>query len=354
MNNDSILTLKDWRIDRGSDVAIGPDDFQLVPGEIVTVMGPSGVGKTTWLMTILGYEELGLEIRGQRWQGSRLLKPGAVPKNALYIAQDQPFNPNWEVQEFLGRLPWGNRHPFNLLPISCQPRRLKRIHEVLAQLDLLHRSKATVAELSGGESQRAAIAQMLLLSPQLLVGDEFISALDPGMALWILEKCRQQISQTGGAAIIALHDVQTAAKVSDRILLFWASKISRQPWELSRQNITGNESTLYTLLCLARWSKDLPFRDSIRHLVNYLQIWIADPHAWAQFHSKFPDAQTLLVDDSGNFSILSYPIEGLPPPALDCQDRLLFNPMRVELAGVTRIGITASIGSHTNTFTVLA
>jgi ABC-type cobalamin/Fe3+-siderophores transport system ATPase subunit len=353
MNSLPILELKDWQINRWDCISIGPHDFLLFSGEIVAIMGPSGVGKTTWMLTLLGYEELDLTISGERWQFGEQLKPGSVPTKALYIPQNLPFNPNWEVQEYLGRLPWGNRNPFNLLPILMQPARLKRVHEVLDKIGLLHRAKATVAELSGGESQRAAIAQILLISPQLLVADEFISALDPGMSLWILDECRQQISQTGGAAIIALHDVQTAVKVADRILLFWAPMISHQPWELSDRSIVTNQSVIYTLLCLARWSKDLPFRTAMRHLIDYLQIWITDPHSWKGLQIKYPENCILMVDDLGIFNSIDSSLVGLPPPSASSKGELQLDPVKIEFNGSTRIGIAASFNLHIQ-LTVLA
>jgi ABC-type multidrug transport system ATPase subunit len=348
MNNPSLLEFKNWQIRRCS-VAIGPHDFQLNAGEIVTAMGPSGVGKTTWLMALLGYEEPGLEISGQRWQHGTLLKPGSIPRQALYIPQHLPFNPNWEVQEYLGKLPWGKKHRWNFLPLAYQPARQQRVHAVLERIGLLHRAKATAAELSGGESQRAAIAQMLLLSPQILVGDEFISALDPGMALWILEECRQQIIQTDGAAIIALHDVQTASKVSDRILLFWPSTIAESPWNLQDPSIIRNQSTLYTLLCLARWSKDLPYRPSVQHLVNYLHQWITESPAWENFTQIHPENCTLLLDNMGKFNLSDIPVTGLSPP-IESQG-LNLTPVRVEEYDTVKIGVT--INAKTTT-TILA
>jgi ABC-type cobalamin/Fe3+-siderophores transport system ATPase subunit len=353
MNNLIILELKYFQVDLGNSVSIGSHNFQLFSGEIVIVMGPSGVGKTTWLLALLGYQELGLKVIGERWQSGKQLKPGSIPTKALYIPQRLPFNPNWEVQEYLGRLPWGNRNPFNLLPISMQPARLKRVREVLDRMGLLHRAKATVAELSGGESQRAAIAQILLLSPQLLVADEFISALDPGMSLWILDECRQQISQTGGAAIIALHDVQTAVKVADRILLFWAPTIDRQPWELAERSIVTNQSIIYTLLCLARWSKDLPFREAIRYLIHYLKVWIADPDSWQKLKIQCPETSILMVNDLGNLNAIDPPFIGLSPPQPNIDSKLQLDPIRIEANGITRIGITASFNQHIQ-LTVLA
>lgn len=173
------------------------------------------------------------------------------------------------------------------------------------------------------------------------------------MSLWILDECRQQISQTGGAAIIALNDVQTAVKVADRILLFWAPTISHQPWELFDRSIVTNQSIIYTLLCLARWSKDLPFRTAMRHLIDYLQIWINDPHSWKDLQSKCQDNSILMVDDLGNFNSIDSSFVGLPSPSANSKGELQLDPIKIELNGFTRIGITASFNPHIQ-LTVLA
>jgi ABC-type multidrug transport system ATPase subunit len=300
-----VLELKDWRIRRGRDLAIGAMDFYLNAGEMVTVMGPSGVGKTTWLMSLLGYEETDVAISGNRIHGGKVLASGEIPKHSLYIPQVQPFNPNWEVQGFLLRLPWGNPSWFDLL-FPVNRKRYERVREVLQQLGLAKRAKATVSELSGGETQRAAIAQILLLSPQLLIADEFVSGLDVGMATVILETCRQELVRTGGAAILASHDSQTALRVSDRLLIVFPPYVDIHPWELKRGEPAWNGNLVNTLLCFARLAKDTPPREGICHLARYIHTWIKDESALAQFREKFTEESVILLTDSGELKPIHF------------------------------------------------
>lgn len=268
-------------------------------------MGPSGVGKTTLLLTILGYQESGLSVSGKRIQEGKILPPSAVPEHALYIPQQLPFNPNWEVQGFLRRLPSVNPMWWEVLPRLWEmlppfrTRERARVKEVLEQLGLSHRARATVAELSGGEAQRAALAQMLLLKPKLLIGDEFVSALDPGMTTWILDICRQEVVQSGGAAILAMHDVQSALQVSDRIILMWPASISSVPWVIHKGSRAWHGGMLFTLSCLARWAKDTPTNRALHHLISRIHTWLQDEQLLHEFLCTFGGRNTIIVDDGG-------------------------------------------------------
>lgn len=348
-----VLQLKDWHVQRRGSVNIGAMDFALQQEEIISVMGPSGCGKSTWLMTLLGYEELGLNITGDRFQQGKRLAPNAVPTESLYIPQSLPFNPNWEVQGFLSRLPWGNPSLLDtIFPTSAK--RLQRVREVLHQLGLSGRERATVAELSGGEAQRAAVAQVLLMSPKLLVGDEFVSGLDPGMSAWILERCRENMASSGGAAIFALHDVQTALRISDRILIVFPPYVDTQPWELKRSDIAWNGNLLNTLLCLARLAKDSAPRESIRILVGYVHNWIKDEKALNQFIEQCHGQSTVLLNESGEIQSVEVDLNNPLPVSNELNKIQEMIHTRVFVQGEFRIGVTLPPTSQCKTLTVLA
>jgi ABC-type multidrug transport system ATPase subunit len=334
-----VLELRGWTIQRDRQVHIGPLDFCLNPGEIVTLMGPSGCGKSTWLMALLGYEEQNLVTSGERFQYGNSLAPGSVPAHALYIPQNLPFNPNWELQGFLCRLPWGNPTLIDTL-FPMQRKRVRQVRSVLRQLGLGGRERATVAELSGGEAQRAAVAQILLLSPQLLVGDEFVSGLDPGMSAWILDQCRQNLDRSGGAALFALHDVQIALRISDRILIIWPPHIDRQPWQLQRNTPAWQGNVLYTTLCLARYAKDLPPSSSIRHLAKYLQTWLSSEPELQHFLTQHQDRIVLEVSEDGNLSPFIEENHGIFPANTLSNHWTDMTPIQIELSQGTFIGIT--------------
>jgi ABC-type multidrug transport system ATPase subunit len=345
----TVLELQDWRIQRSSKVAIGPMNFHLLKGEVVTVMGPSGIGKTTWLMSLMGYEELDLEVSGQRYQQGHLLRPGTVPKDALYIPQDEPFPPYWEIQKYLALLPWGKPSWLDIL-FPLHPKRKQAVQKVLQQLGLSDRAKATVRELSGGEKQRAAIAQIFLLKPQLLIADEFVSALDPGTSALVLEQFLLALEEIGGAAVLALHDPEKALQISDRLLIFWSPQIDQQPWEIKRGAEAWCRPVLDTLLRLTQQSKTTP-SPSVQALVQAIHLWLQNSVALEKFLRQFSMAKTVVVNSDGQWIASEHLTQPLQPNALPFRwADLQPYPAKAD----ARTGVVISRGVEQPPLTVLA
>jgi hypothetical protein len=222
---------------------------------------------------MLGYEETGLQASGERMQDGKSLAPREVPRGTnVYVPQTLPFNPNWEVGSFLCRLPWGKRPWWHVFwPQS--PSRSKQVAIVLAQLGLADRMHATVAELSGGEAQRAAWAQLLLIRPRLFVSDE-LTGVDPGIAHWMLDQCRSVMSEVQGAAVLALHDVHIALRAGNRLLIIWPAWTGQTPWIIGRASASWNADVLHALLCLSRWCRELEGETSIARLLVWLRSYL--------------------------------------------------------------------------------
>lgn len=258
---------------------------------------------------MLGFQQRGLEISGERRGGGETLNDGEVPRcQTVYIPQSLPFNPSWRVRNFLCRLPWGeHRWWHHLWPET--PLRRQRVEDILSRLGLAERMHATAAELSGGEAQRAALAQLLLLRPQLFVADEFLAAVDPGIGLWILDECRAVIKQTRGAAVLALHDVHAALHVSDRIVLLWPGSWGEKPWTVTRGSPLWDADALHALLCIGRWIKDLRPTRGLKELLRYAAR-LATP-AIAEPNGLPTDSSPILLDDDGQIRNIS--VEGITP-----------------------------------------
>jgi NitT/TauT family transport system ATP-binding protein len=341
MNLTPTFRMAGWTAAREGRTVFGPVELELRPGEVTTLLGPSGVGKTSLLLTFLGFNPAGVVVGGQRFENEKLLSGGEVPHgDSVFIPQHLPMNPNWELESYLCRLAWGHRAGWNdWWPTT--PSRRQRVREVLAQLGIGKKARATIAELSGGEIQRAAVAQLLLLEPKLklFVADEFVAALDPGNATWILDQCRAVITRTGATAMLALHDVHAALHISDQIALFWPNQWVPQPWVLRPKSPLWDSCALYSLLCLAKWIQDLHAQEAIHRLLALIKTY---PGSLEPFIDASRDGTDvwLVQSDSSPIRLDEPMLKDVCAQGFHLGEDPAFQPVRLSLNGAVAVGIT--------------
>jgi ABC-type Mn2+/Zn2+ transport system ATPase subunit len=266
-----LFQLLDFGVLRNGQPIVSGLNVEFRRGEVTVFMGPSGVGKTSVMQAMLGYAYDGLSTIGERiYHESHLPHGEVLPGHNVYIPQHLPFNPNWEVGSFLCRLPWGNRkwwHEF----CPETPSRRRTVEGVLQKLGIGHRLRATVAELSGGEIQRAALAQLLLMRPEIYVADEMTSGLDPGIATWVLDQCRVIVDDSDGCAALATHDVPGSLRIGNQVVLLWPKEVGERPWLLTRDSPYWDTDAMHAVLNLARWAHEYCAVQSIRSLIAELR-----------------------------------------------------------------------------------
>ena len=204
----------------GDVVAVDRVDLEIEAGEFFTLLGPSGSGKTTTLRLIAGFErpdEGRIELRGTDVTGS---PPYERDVNTVF--QDYALFPHMTVAE---NVAYGLR-------VKRVPRgeRRKRVGEALKVVRLPGLGDRKPIQLSGGQRQRVALARALVNSPQVLLLDEPLGALDLKLRQEMqieLKRIQREVSEVGITFIYVTHDQEEALTMSDRLAVFNDGRIEQ-------------------------------------------------------------------------------------------------------------------------------
>mgnify|MGYP000009400677 FL=1 len=202
--------------------------FGVEPGEFVSVIGPSGAGKTTLFRILNGTLPCdGGEvcIDGQPFSRARGRAKRAVQKRIGTIYQDFALvEPVSCRQNVLNACLPDMALPAALLGLFSRAQ-IAEAERLLARVGLADKCDEPVCDLSGGQKQRVAIARALMRRPALLLADEPVASLDPVTGRQILALL-QDIQRTEGVAILMnSHNLDQSRAVSTRLLGLHAGRI---------------------------------------------------------------------------------------------------------------------------------
>lgn len=178
-------------------------DFRCAGGTLTALTGSSGAGKTTIIRALAGLEKpdsghissgnkIWFNSADRTWVPARKRKVG-------YVFQEHTLFPHLNIEQNVG--------------FSCRDK--TRVHELLELLGIGHLAQTMVHSVSGGERQRAALAQALASDPQVLLLDEPFSALDAGTRSRLRLELKRLKSRLQIPIILVTHDLDEAHLLAD-------------------------------------------------------------------------------------------------------------------------------------------
>ncbi|SDJ00120.1 arginine/ornithine transport system ATP-binding protein [Pseudomonas flavescens] len=227
------LEVKDLHKRYGSHEVLKGVSLAARAGDVISIIGSSGSGKSTFLRCINLLEQ---PHGGQILLNGEALKLVPGKDGALRAADDR------QLQRLRSRLAMVFQHfnlwahmnvlenvmeaPVHVLGMSKAEARDKAEH-YLHKVGVAHRKEAYPAHMSGGEQQRVAIARALAMEPEVMLFDEPTSALDPELVGDVLRVMRD-LAGEGRTMVVVTHEMGFAREVSNQLLFLHQGQVEEQ------------------------------------------------------------------------------------------------------------------------------
>jgi putative spermidine/putrescine transport system ATP-binding protein len=209
------LTLENISAHYGSTQVLEDLSLHIAEGELVSLLGSSGCGKTTTLRLVAGFLE---PTAGSIRLGDRdLTRLPAHARDIGLVFQTYALFPHLTVRDNVG---------FGLKQRKLSTAdRTKRVDAMIERVGLGELADRHPANLSGGQRQRVALARALVIDPPLLMFDEPLSNLDAKLRVDMRVEIRRLQQANGTTALYVTHDQEEAFSISDRVAIMKGGRI---------------------------------------------------------------------------------------------------------------------------------
>jgi len=205
----AFLELKGIKKQYGRFTALDDINLSIEEGEMMCLLGPSGCGKTTLLRIIAGLEH---PTAGKVFiKGKDVTKLPSSARNFGIVFQSYALFPNMTVRDNVA---------FGLKSRHLSKEEIdKKIRDILDQVNLADQIDKYPNQLSGGQQQRIALARAMVMSPDFLLLDEPLSALDAKVRQKVRKEIRNLQQKLGITTIMVTHDQEEALTMADTIVV---------------------------------------------------------------------------------------------------------------------------------------
>lgn len=254
------LRVSDVHLSYGATPVLRGVNLDVEPGELVALLGPNGSGKSSLIKSVAGINEKFLGTA--TWEGEvnlRGLSRRKLAQIIAYVPQTISLTFNLDVREavLLGRTPYFGTRP--------RDEDWRHVDDAITRLGLDELVDRGVSELSGGQAQRVLIARALAQNPQILLLDEPTSALDIRYQWQTLQLARDIARDGNVAAVVAMHDLNQAARFCDRVVFLHQGEVLA----------AGRPADVYS--------------EELIELVYGVQVEISDYRGFVEIHPRSDD-----------------------------------------------------------------
>lgn len=210
------LEIRNLNVRREKRLVLDIKNLAVEKGEVLSIVGPNGTGKSSFLLTL-----------------ARLLEP----ESGELLWDGQPFKAQSDLT-YRRRIALVLQEPllldvsvFENIAIGLRYRGIPsaqikdKVNHWLARMGIESLRDRPGAKLSGGEAQRVSLARAFVLNPELLLLDEPFSALDAPTRLRLLDDLKSILTETGTTTIFITHDLKEAAKLASRVAVMLGGRI---------------------------------------------------------------------------------------------------------------------------------